>query len=106
MHDRRCVRVVEIERMRERRIYQHRACGRIAFCVRKNAGFAVGEAQRVYRGKKRRRAFGIPMRPHRIADTIKYQQPRAEVRLALAAHPAAVAAASLERSCREQSQAA
>src|SRR5579862_759378 len=35
-----------------------------------------------------------------------YQLGRAEVRLALAAHPAAGAAAGLERSCREQSPAA
>ena len=71
------VRVVEVERMRQRAIQERGAGGRVAGGVAEHAGIARRHAHGAHRGEERRRAFGVVSRADDVADQVEHQETRA-----------------------------
>ena len=71
------VRVVEVERMRQRAVQERGAGGRVAGGIAEHAGIARRHAHGAHRGEERRRAFGVVPRADDVADQVEHQEARA-----------------------------
>ena len=68
------VRVIKIQRMRQRAVQQRRADRAVARRVAEDAGLALPQAQGAHGGQHRRGAFGIVAGADDVADQIEQQE--------------------------------
>ena len=71
------MRVVEVQRVRQRAVQQRRACRSVAGGVAEHAGIAGGHAHRADRGEERGRALGVVPGADDVADQVEHQEARA-----------------------------